>query len=122
MAVLSRSDLYDVLVADARLAAWHVYGESPEQLAGAAAIVIVPRPPYQAWQTYGELEWHVTIWVLVPRTHGPAMDMIDTGLAALRSVLVELEGVGVGQVGAVGILEDYGSTKYIGASLDVDMT
>ncbi len=121
-APLTRAALAAVLAADGTLTGWEHYAEPPEQLAGRACMVVAPRSPYQSWQTYSELEVHLTISLLVPRTHGPAMDSIDTGLTALRAVLVDLEGVGIGDISSVGILEDVGAIQYIVASLDVDLT
>lgn len=118
----TRASLAAALRADGNLAAWEVYTEPPEQLAGGSCIVIAPRSPYQTWATYGAYDAHLTLSLLVPRSHGPAMDAIDTGLDSVISVLRATSGVGIGTLADAALVDDIGGAQYVVAAIEVDLT
>lgn len=118
----ARAWLATQIAADGDLSDWTVYAEPPEQLAGGACIVIGPRSPYMAHGTYGELETYLVVHLLVPRAHGPAMDLVDDGLDAMRALCTTMPDVRIGPVSSVGILDEVGGSQYIVASLELDFT
>lgn len=118
-APVTRAGLYAILAADESLADFLVYGEPPDQLVG-PSIVISPRDPYQDEATFGSLTTFVAVSVLVPRTHGPAMDVIDPALAALRAIFVGMSGCRIGDT-YIGIVDTVGKTEYLAAMVNLDL-
>lgn len=116
---LTRSGLYTVLEAAVSLDDFLVYAEPPDQLVR-QSIVIAPRDPYQDEATFGSLTTFVSVSVLVPRTHGPAMDVIDSALTALRAIFVGLPGCRVGDT-YVGLTDRIGGTEYLAAMVNLDL-
>lgn len=120
---MTRAGLAALLAESPALGSWEIYAEPPEQLAGRPSIVVAPRSPYQSWETFAEIRTHLTIHLLVPRAHGPAMDLLDVGLAALRELLAHVDAdLGIGDVSGVALLDELGGAQYVSASLEVDVT
>jgi len=119
-AALTRSTLFDAMLGEAWLAGLTLYAEPPDQLAG-AALVISPRDPYRDYSTFGRLSTFLTISVLLPRTHGPAMDRIDAILSDLYAFLEGLDACELGPT-RLGITDTVGGIEYIAAMVDITLS
>lgn len=119
MPTTDRASLFTLLSTDESLDGFIVYAEPPETLVG-QSIVIAPRDPYQDYASFGTLTTFLSVAVLVPRSHGPAMDLIDSTLAILRGIFDGLGGCEVGDT-HVGLLEEVGGTEYIAAMVNVSL-
>lgn len=116
--MLDRGAITTLLRGTAALDAFVVYGEPPAQLAG-QAIVVVPRDPYQDHATFGTLTWYLGVAVMVPLAGGPAMDVVDATLAALRTVLDAQAGVVITTIN-VGRVDPVGGVEYIAAIVNIE--
>ena len=117
----TRASLAAILAADAGLAEWTVHPEPPENLARGLNLVVSPRDPYQAYSTYGHVETMVSATLLVPRAHGPAMDVIDPALIALRAALGSLRGATIGDT-RTGIIDEVGGLEFVAAMVDITLS
>lgn len=109
----ARAALGTAFQAEASLSGWEVYEEPPEQLAGGRCIVIAPRSPYRTMETLGTGATHLAVHVLVPRSGGPAMDVLDAGLAGVLTALLAIEEVTIGDTIETGLLEEVGGLSYL---------
>lgn len=119
-APVDRAGLFAILAADESLAGWVVYAEPPDQLVG-KAIVITPRDPYQSDATYGSLTTYVSVSALVPRAGGPAMDVLDSALLALRAIFSAMPGCQIGET-YVGVVDVIGKTEYLAAMVNLELS
>jgi len=121
-AVAGRRWLSALLASDAMLAEWSHYSEPPEQLVAGPCVVIVPRSPYITWGTYRTGTAHMTVSLLVPRGHGPAMELLEDGIGVTRAALEAESRVEVSDTVDIDTLDDVGGAQYIVASLNVSVT
>lgn len=117
----SRADLVTVLEAESTLDAFTIYAEPPEHLAGGASLVVAPRSPYRVRDTLGTWVTRLTVHVLVPRSQGPAMDLIDAAIDSIVAAVETLSDADLEDVSAIGIVDDVGGASYTAAVLNITL-
>lgn len=118
---VTRTGLATLLAALDGLAGWSIYTEPPELLARGNCLVISPRDPYIGHSTFGQDELMLGVTLLVPRAHGPALDVIDPALLAVRGLLSTIRGATIGAT-RTGIIDEVGGLEYVAAMTDVTLS
>lgn len=116
--VLDRAGVAALLDASADLADFVVYAEPPDTLSG-PALVVSPRDPYQDYETFGTLTIRLAVSVLIPRTHGPAMDRIDSVLETMRGLFYKEGGIKELDTN-IGLIDSVGGVEYIAAMVNLE--
>jgi len=120
MSALDRAGLYALLEASEDLDLFTKHAEPPDQIAG-PALIVAGRDPYQDYNTFGELTTYLTVSILIPRTHGPAMDLIDATLATLRAIYTGIRGCQIGST-TLGLTDRIGGVEYVAAMTQVTLS
>jgi hypothetical protein len=84
-------------------------------------VILAPQSPYIDLDTFGTERLHLTVHIAVVRSHGPAMDTLDAGIAAVRSVLRGIDSCELESVAGVGLLQDIGGPEYVVAAQEMSV-